>query len=354
MSQREQSGVGFTNVPAQSSAGAVDQILIARRLGIAQSTVSRALAGDARISNATRERVLRTASALGYTPNFVARSLVTQRTRTIGVLLATTEYHFYALSAIAAQQRLMLDGYSTTLCVTDQRLDREREYVRFLAERQVDGLVVISYSTQAAVGHLLRLRARCPSIVLVNRYHDDLSLDTVLLGDFEGGRLATGHLAARGHRHIAFLGLDPASAATIRTTHGYHEALYAYKLPDALENLAFSAKDVTVARLATERLLERNPRLTAIVAVSDTHAAGALQAAQAYGRRVPEDLAITGYDDTPGAVYTTPSLTSVRMPWQEAGTRAAELVLERLAEPDRPAVRVDLAPSLSIRASSGG
>ncbi|HEX5417840.1 MAG TPA: LacI family DNA-binding transcriptional regulator [Chloroflexota bacterium] len=332
----------------------VDQMRIARQLGIAQSTVSRALAGDPRISRATRERVHRTAAALGYTPNFVARSLVTQQTRTIGVLLATTEYHFFALAAIAAQQRLMRDGYSTTLAVTDSRLDREREYVRFLAERQVDGLVVFSYSSQPAVEHLVRPVARWPAIAVVNRYHDDPTIDTVMLGDVGGGRLVADHLLSQGHRRIVILGLAPPSPASLGFVQGFHEVLASATVQPRPEDVVLSAKDVAAAREATRAILRRDPTLTAVAAVSDVHAAGALQAALASGRRVPEDLAITGYDDTPGAIYTTPSLTSVRMPWELAGARAAELVLARIGEPGRPAVHLDLACSLMVRESSGG
>lgn len=352
MSDLEQPALQTLEIVGDPSSVAVDQVLIARELGIAQSTVSRALSGDPRISRATRDRVHRTAAALGYTPNFVARSLATQRTHTIGVILATTDYHFYALAAIAAQQRLMRDGYSTTLCVTDSRLDREREYVRFLAERQVDGIVVISYSAQPAVSHLLRLRARCPAIVVVNRYHTDPSIDTVLLGDFGGGRLVTEHLLSLGHRRIALLGLAPPSPATLGITRGFNATLDAAGIRSREGDVVLSSKDVLAAREATGPLLQRDPSVTAIVSVSDVHAAGALQAALASGRCVPDDLAITGYDDTTGAVYTTPSLTSVRMPWELAGARAAELVMARVAQPDRPAVHLDLSCTLQVREST--
>jgi LacI family transcriptional regulator len=336
-----------------ASATSINQQAIAKRLGLSQSTVSRALTGDSRISQSTRERVFRAAHTLGYTPNFVARSLVTQSTRNVGVILAETDFHFYALAAIAAQQTLMRHGYSTTLCVTDGRLDREQEYVRFLAERQVDGLIVISASWQPDVGHLRRFRARAPATVVVNRYHADPTLDTILLGDAQGGRLATEYLIGLGHRRIGLIGLERPSPATIRVTQGYRQALRAAGIEDCDEYVVNVPKGVEGGYNAANHLLNRHAKLTAIVAVSDVQAAGALQAITQCGRAVPDDVAVIGYDDTPGAIYTTPPLTSVRMPWEEAGERAAEIVLARLADPSMPPIFENLNCRLAVRRSSG-
>jgi LacI family transcriptional regulator len=332
----------------------VNQRVLAERLGLAQSTVSRALAGDTRISQPTRERVFRAAQALGYTPNVIARSLVTQKTWNVGVILATTDYHFYALAAVAAQQTLMQQGFSTTLAVTSSSLDLEEQYVQFLAERQVEGLIVISYSGQANVAHLRRFRAHCPAVVVVNRYHDDPTLDTILLGDVHGGRIAAEHLIGLGHRNIAFIGLDTPSPASRAVAKGYFEALADAGLAIRPSYVVNVAKDVDAARGAAEQVLHCTPPPTAIVAVSDVHAAGALQAVLRSGRRVPDDVAIVGYDDTPGAIYTMPPLTSVRMPWDEAGRRAAELVLARIDNAGRPPVLEDLPCVLVVRGSSVG
>jgi LacI family transcriptional regulator len=204
---------------------AATQRVVAERLHVSQSTVSRALNDDARISARTRERVARAAADLGYTPNLVARSLVTRTTRDVGVVLATTDYHFYAVAAIAAQQALMQAGYSTTLCVSDARPEREREHVRFLLERQVDGLIVISTSLQREVDHLQGFRRERRPVVVVNRFHHDPTLDTVLLGDAHGGRLATEHLLALGHRRIAFIGFAPPTPAVSGVEAGYRRAL---------------------------------------------------------------------------------------------------------------------------------
>jgi DNA-binding LacI/PurR family transcriptional regulator len=326
---------------------------IARQLQLAQSTVSRALAGDSRISAQTRARVLEAAAGLGYTPNLVARSLVTSTTRSIGVILATTDYPFYVLAAAGAQQTLMRAGYSTTLCVSAVHAERERAYVQSLLERQVDGLIIISTSLQREVAHLQRFRQERPAVVVVNRFHDDATLDTVLLGDQHGGWLATQHLLALGHRRIGFIGFAPPTPAVSGVETGYRQALAEAGIRLRPDYVANARGSVAGGEEAMARLLACSPPPTAVAAAIDAQAAGALRALVRAGVRVPEDVAIVGHADTVGAAYTLPALTSVHAPWLEAGQRAAELALARLATPDRPPVREDLPRSLVVRESCG-
>jgi LacI family transcriptional regulator len=223
-----------------------------------------------------------------------------------------------------------------------------------LEEKRVDGLVLCSSRLDSATIRLVT--ESHPAVTLVNRCVEGLGSDVgiVRVDDVVGGLLATAHLIARGHRAIGFLTGPPGSHSGQLRLQGYHEALLDAGLRYDERLLAGCAPVAEGGRAAALALLDRAPELTALLCYNDLVAVGVLQACVERGIRVPQDLAVVGFDDIPLAALVTPPLTTCRVPRHELGMKAVELLLERIrgdaAEPTETDVVIQ--PELVVRASA--
>lgn len=300
---------------------------IARELQISQSTVSRALRGDPRVAPETTARVLEAARAMNYTPNLAARSLITRKTGTVGVVVSDITNPFYPELLDILHNELALAGYRTIL--VNERTDASVEqHVEDLVQGvAVDGLVYVS----ATLGTPLPGRsARDIPAVLVNRYIDAAELDLVVADNQRGGALVAEAMLAHGHRRIAIIA-GPENTTTSRDRErGFRERLAAFGSP----------LDETLRRVGQFShasgyqwcldLLASEPRPTALFAANDVIAFGALDAARRVGIKVPDELSIVGFDDIDMAGWEGFSLTTVRQPLAEMGRAAAKLLLDRI------------------------
>ena len=323
---------------------------IARRLNISQSTVSRALRGDPRVSPATTARILEAARQMDYTPNLAARSLITRRTGTIGLIVSDITNPFYPELLGVLHNEFALAGYRTVLF--DERTDAplERHVADLVKGAAVDGLVYVS----ATLGMPLpgSGTGRIP-VVLVNRHLDGDAVDTVVSDNHGGGRAVAEAMHDLGHRRVALIS-GPENASTSRDRErGFREGLLArgVELDETLRRVGqFSHHSGYQWGLD---LLGSRPRPTAIFAANDLIAFGALDAARRIGIRVPEDLSVVGFDDAPRDPADGPSLTTVRQPLREKGLEAARLLVNVLDEgPADPAPRVVLPTELVVRDST--
>jgi LacI family transcriptional regulator len=300
---------------------------VARYAGVGVATVSRVLNGSPAVREQTRRRVLDAIAALGYAPNPAARALSTGRTLSIGVVAP-----FFTRPSV--MQRLrgishVLAGAGYQLVLFDvERPGQDWESFRTLPGA-LDGLLSISLCPPEA--DLARFAAAGVPVVLVD--HPDHRLPAVYTDDVEGGRLATEHLLALGHRRIAFLGdvehdRHGFAPSALRRS-GYEKALAAagYGVDPQLVRRTPHGREST-ADLTHELLASPRPP-TAIFAASDTQAIRVLEAAEALGVDVPGDLSVVGYDDIELARYA--GLTTVAQPLEESGVRGAELLLAALA-----------------------
>lgn len=301
---------------------------IARELAISQSTVSRALRRDPRVAPATIARVLAAAERMHYTPNLAARSLITRRTSTIGVVVSDITNPFYPELVEILHNEFALVGYRTILLNerTDARL--ERYVADLVGGGAVDGLVYTSAVLDAPLvgGSTERL-----PVVLLNRSSDTADADTVVSDNVGGGRLAAELFLARGHRRIALVA-GPGNASTARDRElGFAEQLAARGAP-------LDPRLRRVGQFSHEsgyhwclELLALDPRPTAIFAANDVVAFGVLDAARRLGVRVPEELSVIGFDDIDMARWEGFGLTTIRQPLAEMARAAAGLLLERIA-----------------------
>lgn len=314
---------------------------VARNANVGVGTVSRVLNASPLVSDDARQRVLRTIDDLGYRRSSTARNLSLGRTQTIGVVAPffTTGSVVERLRGVAQklQQRGEFDLLLFDVETLDQRADA---FYTFARADRVDGLLVISLRPSDA--ELGRLRRQGLPVVLIDVAHP--ALPHVVIDDVLGGSLATEHLLAKGHRRIGFVGDSPSPlgfTSSEQRRRGMRLALRraGIKATSALEQRGPHGRDE--AGVLARRLMCLQDRPTAIFAASDVQAMGVLEAAHTLGLRVPEDLAIIGFDDVEAA--SALGLTTVRQPLQQTGARGTELLLSAIEALDRPPVQ-ELAP----------
>ncbi|AGS69767.1 LacI family DNA-binding transcriptional regulator [Streptomyces collinus] len=316
---------------------------VAARAGVGRGTVSRVINGSPRVSDATRAAVEAAVAELGYVPNTAARALAANRTDAIALVVPEPETRFFAEPYFSD----MLRGVGAELSETEMQLllifagsDRERERLaQYLAAHRVDGVLLVSVHADDPLPDLVA-QLEIPAVISGPRSAAE-TLTSVDSDNFGGARSAVEHLLSRGRRRIAHItGRLDVYGAQCRVD-GYREALRAAGHP-ADERLIVPG-DFTEegGRRAMATLLERYPDVDAVFAGSDVTAAGARQVLREAGRRIPDDVALVGYDDSAIARHMDPPLTSVRQPIEEMGRAMIDLLLSEIAD-RRPAATRDL------------
>jgi len=312
---------------------------VARLAGVHKATASRALSaqGSSRLNAATVRRVQAAAKRLGYTPNAAARSLRTNRSFTVGVILPDLTNPLFPPIVRGIEEVLMSQGYTALLASTDNDAERERTQYNALLGRQVDGFIVGTASRQ----HPLLTQAHTADIpiVLLNRGTDETMFPLVAGDDAAGVTLAVDHLAGLGHRHIAHLAGPPALSTGVVRSRAFRHAVDAHGIDPARSPvLTCAAYSEAAGADACAELLVAHPGTTAIVAGNDLIALGALHTLRDRGLSCPEDVSLVGFNDMRFADELRPPLTTVRVPNVELGAEAARLLLARLGAAEGNAV----------------
>jgi DNA-binding LacI/PurR family transcriptional regulator len=341
----------------ENGSGSVTLEVVARAAGVSRATVSRVINGDVRVSAEIRRNVEREVARLGYSPNRAARSLVTRRSDSVGLVIPepTTKLFgdpFFASLVRGVSERLSTNGLQLVLFAPQSRADEDR-LGRYVTGGHLDGVLLVSLHGDDPMPGMLR-RAGIP-FVLGGRPIAADAMSYVDVDNVGGARAAVEHLISVGARTIATVTgpLDMASAQDRLA--GYHAALTSARV--ALDpTLAVSGDfDQDVARTRFAELLASRPEIDAVFAASDPMAIGVLQALRAAGRRVPSDVRVVGFDDLPIAASADPALSSVRQPIVEMGREMTGMLLDSISgDRRRVARRLILATELVVRASSGG
>ncbi|HSJ53047.1 MAG TPA: LacI family DNA-binding transcriptional regulator, partial [Anaerolineae bacterium] len=298
----------------------------------------------------TRRHVLAVIDRLGYRPSGIARGLATQRTNTLGLVVPDIANPFFADVARGAEDTAYAEGYNVFVYNTDESPQRELAALQAMEEQRVDGLVLCS---SRLAGDVLRAALdRHPAAVLVNCRLENVQVGRVLLADEEGGRAATAHLVHAGHRAVGFLAGPLASFSSGQRAAGYRAALEDAGLRTNPAWVRPCSYQVASGRGAASELLAEHPEVTALFCYNDLVAVGTLQACAELGRRVPDDVAVVGFDDIPMAAVVTPALTTCRVPRYEVGQRAMQLLLGRTMGDSDADEEIVFEPELVIRASA--
>jgi len=309
---------------------------VARVARVSRGTASRALRGDANVSAAARRAVREAAEIVGYRPDLNARSLALGRSGSVGLLVSESNdrvFHdpFFAEAARGAHHELSRHGTQLVLMLSQTPQERARA-LDFAAGRHLDGVLLISVRGNDPI-HDTLLAQRIPVVFCgrVSRARTESGLWWVDADNRGGARAAVRHLICGGRRRIAALGGPPDLSVSRERAAGWRDELRASGLdpdPALLERGTFS---YGFGREGARRLLEREPAVDAIFAASDQIALGVLRTLREAGRRVPDDVAVVGFDDSPVAAEADPPLTTVRQPVEEMGRRMAAMLLGKLA-----------------------
>ncbi|MFE7461582.1 LacI family DNA-binding transcriptional regulator [Streptomyces sp. NPDC057554] len=328
---------------------------VAARAGVGRGTASRVINGSPRVSEATREAVEAAVAELGYVPNRAARALAGNRTDAIALVVPEPETRFFAEPYFSAIVR----GVGAALADTDMQLlltlagnDRERRRLaQYLTAHRVDGVLLVAVHADDPLPELLeQLGMPC---VISGARHAAEPLASVDSDNFGGARAAVDHLISRGRRQVATITGRLEVYGAQRRLDGYRTALAAAGLPPDERLIAPADFTEEGGARAMRELLSRRPDLDAVFAASDVMAAGARQVLREADRRIPEDVALIGFDDSVVARHMHPPLTSVRQPIEEMGRRMTQLLLEEIAGragEERPTVV--LPTELVVRESS--
>ncbi|WP_244963061.1 LacI family DNA-binding transcriptional regulator [Nocardioides dongkuii] len=326
---------------------------VAAAAGVSLGTVSNVLNRPARVSTATRTRVLDAMAELGFVRNESARQLRSGTSRTLAYVMLDAGNPFFTDVAQGIESAAADVDLSLLLCNSGNGPARERAHLVLLQQQRVQGILITPVDPDSEV--LREVRRHGTPLVIVDRIGDDQSFCSVAVDDFLGGRLAVEHLLDRGHTRVAFIG-GPTTLGQVRERlEGARAAWAASGLPEEdLVVVPTSALVVNEGREAGQRLagLPQRRRPTAAFCANDLLALGLLQHAIGSGVRVPEELAIVGYDDIEFAGAAGVPLSSVRQPRQELGSTAARLVLDEASNPDHEHQQVLFTPELVARAST--
>ena len=324
---------------------------IAKKLRLSAMTVSRALNSNPEVSDKTRERVLRAAQTMGYQPNRWARSLVTRRSMMIGVVIPDIAHAFFAEITCGVEDVIEKSGYDIFLCHSRGDAARERSEIQMLVGSQVDGLIVASVQPLQMPEIFTDLRQRKVPFVLVDRFFPESELPSVRVDDLAVGRIATEFLIGLGHRRIAHLEGPSLSPGALRWR-GYLEALRAAQIEADPQWVMQGDFQIEGGREAMGRLLQVNPRPTAVFVANDPMAIGAVYACRNAGLRVPEDVSVVGAGNIEGPHHPNPFLTTVDWPREELGREAARMLLVSIQDPAARVGSKVFTPNLLVRQST--
>jgi len=323
---------------------------IAKALGVSPSTVSRALADSPLVNHDTKVRILRTAAALGYERNELARALVKGASGAIGLIVPDITNPFFSDIARGVSDVADRAGYGVIFCNTDGRADREVSYIRLLRRKRVDGLLVCSATLDAPlVGDLT---AAGTPFVLVSRLSSEPDVPYVITDDRVGSRLAVKHLIDLGHRRIGFIGGPENVQASRDRMAAYLDVLSEYGLPAEPAWRCHADFTQSAGREAGRRMLSSDERPSAIFAANDVIALGVLEVADGLGCPIPHDLSLVGYDDIRYASLPRIQLTTVAQPAVEMGRIAADGLVAALMAGTSPEIRTTLVPRLIVRSTT--
>ncbi|MBN1921846.1 MAG: LacI family DNA-binding transcriptional regulator [Anaerolineae bacterium] len=324
---------------------------IADTAGVSVMTVSRVINDKPGVSDEVRQTILALVESMGYRPNQIARSLVTEQTTSVGLIVPDNTNPFFAQIARGVEDAAYALQYSVFLVNTVENPQREFDALDSLWQKDVDGLIWCS----ARVSHevLEAQISRFPAVVLLNRELTEPPCNTITINvnDRHGARQAVAHFLAQGRRRIAYLNGPEHSVSAHRRLEGYRDAITEAGVPFDEGLVDCCLPDTDSGYDAALALLDRCPNVDAILAFNDLVAIGAMQACQALGRSVPQNVAVIGFDDIPLATIIKPQLTTLHVDLRHIGESAMRALLDKMEEAACPSA-ILIEPELVLRDSA--
>jgi len=330
---------------------------VAKATSFSISTVSLVLNNQPHVSDQTRRKVLQVIAELGYHPNRGARGLASRLTGNIGFIISDDHFTqvepFYTRIFLGTEFESRDHDYYVLLTTVGKRFNKKNPSVpRYLLERNVDGVIIAGKISEALVEHIDRLAL---PMVLVDYALKHRRISSVLIDNRSGVRAAILHLIQGGHREIAFIGGDLQHPSIAERCEAYREILEEHNLTYKPSLVVTDETDTRVHNgyNAAERLLKQGGKPTAIFAANDAMAIGCMQYLKAVGKRIPDDVAVVGFDDIEISSHVEPRLTTVRVPKEEMGKLAVRLLVDIIKSKVETITTVHIPVELVVRESSG-
>ncbi len=321
---------------------------IAKLAGVSVATVSRVLNNSDTVKDKNRDKVLEAIKASNYQPNLLARQLRTARSSMVLVLVSDISNPFCAEIVKGIEEQAEQNGYRILLCNSGSDINRSRSSLQLLAGKMVDGVITMDAFT--TLTELTQLIGNMPWVQCAE-YADAGDISCVGIDDVHASRQLVAHLVASGRKRIALINHDLSYKYAQLRQQGYQQELeqrgLSWQAVSYASDLSYNA-----GKRAMEALLNADTQPDAVFAVSDTLAAGAMAAIQAAGHRVPQDIAVAGFDGSELAEMISPPLTTIAQPSRDIGRTAFSLLLQKIDDPQSPTERVMMDWRLIVRASA--
>jgi len=326
---------------------------VSKLAGVSVATVSRVLNHPESVSEETRNRILKIMEEENYVPNSIARSLSTNKTNTIGLIIPNILDPLYPSITKGVEDVFFKKGYNILLSNTEYDAKREKDCIEMLLSKKVDGLIICS-SILGREGFEIIMKQKVP-FVLVGEYIDDSDINIVYTDYLSGAYMATKHLIKAGYKVIAHISGPMNRKVSKEKLEGYKKALLEAGYPYDEEYVIEGNNQIDGGHLALKKMIKKKGKPDAIFVANDLMALGTIEAIKALGYAVPKDIAIVGFDDIDVSSLIEPKLTTVTHPVYRMGLTAARLLLDYILDEEETCFKqkIFIQPMLKVRKSCG-
>lgn len=325
---------------------------IAKHLSISVSTVSRALCNDKNIRRETKDMVLAAAKELGYKPNPVATNLKYGHTNTVGVVVPEMVTPFASKVINGIQEILYPKGIKVIIASSDENPEKEKEILKMMEQFMVDGIIISICSYKKNMEEYSRLINSGMPMVFYDRIPHDMNVSQVIVDDYMKSFFLVENLIRSGYRNIAHIKGSDDIYNSIERFNGYKDALAKFGIEYNDRLVIKCGMDFEDGAMAADELLKRDLQTDAVFAFTDTLAIGCMNRLREAGKKIPEEVAIASFSGTSLSTIVHPQLTTVEPPLLEMGKNAAQLILEKISDPESPNRSIVLNAEIQIRESS--
>ncbi len=321
---------------------------VARLAGVSTTTVSHVINKTRFVAEATQEKVMKAVDELNYAPSAVARSLKCNSTRTIGMLVTQSTNLFFSEVISGVESYCYRQGYTLILCNTGGIYEKQRDYIRMLAEKRVDGILVMCSDFTEELNEMLNRHTNIPKVVM-DWGPESSQADKIMDNSEEGGYIATKYLIDNGHTDIACLSGHFDKLACKERIVGFRRAMAEANIPVNEDWILEGNFECDTAVLLADKITAMEKRPTAVFCFNDTMALGLMSRLQQNGIKIPDDVSVVGYDNIELAEYFSPPLTTIHQPKRRVGKNAFEILLERIKDKDHEKRIFEMQPELVVR-----
>lgn len=319
---------------------------VAKAAGVSYATVSRALSGSSQIGSDTRERIVKLCDEMGYTTNYVARSMVMKKTDLIGLVVPAIDNEFMSQLAYYAEMSARSHGYNIMLCNSGPDLKQEKTVVKLLLGRKVDGILIVPQSPKT-YDSIQAYTDQVPTVFLSENLRDQPQ-SYVAVDNSQGTFLGTEYLYSLGHREILYFGRRRSTTHQLRAE-GYMRACQELGLQQRFYNSEFARSSIEYGYQMAKDLFAQPIDYTAIFASTDSNALGILKAADELGIKIPDQLSLIGFDNIPSTALPRIDLTTIEQPKRAMAVQAVDMLLDKIERGTQGYVHQIMSPSLIQR-----